>query len=201
MSKAPDLSMFTKEEIKVTLDTVRHPVSIAIFGSSNYFNAAAIVRSAHQFLVQEIILVDCPDIYERATMGTHKWENITHMTLDEFCKRHSVWSSADNRSLVICERRPDLDSESLLYFSYPKNPILCFGSEKEGIPDELLALAEQHRTLCPEWNSGQIVSIPQYGILNDLNLANAASICLYDWIAKWYTGKVGLDHCGTQKGK
>jgi len=186
MSKAPDLTMFSKEEIKETLDTVRHPVSIALFGSENYFNAAAIIRTAHQFLVQEIVLVDCPKIYERATMGTHKWENITHCTLEEFCTRHSLYSSADNRMPVICERRPDLDSKCLMDFVYPKNPIMCFGNEKFGIPDEVLALAADFRRANFGDTSGEIVSIPQYGILNDLNLANAASIVIYDWIAKWY---------------
>lgn len=188
MTKAPDLSMFSKEEIRETLNPIRHPVSIALFGSENYFNAAAIIRTAHQFLVQEIILVDCPKIYEKATMGTHKWENITHRTLAEFCARHSVFSSAENRPLVIMERRPELEAESLMYFTYPKNPILCFGNEKTGIPQELLELAASHVRLLPDEESGKIVCIPQYGLQNDLNLANAASIALYDWIHKWYAG-------------
>jgi tRNA G18 (ribose-2'-O)-methylase SpoU len=185
MSKAPDLTMFSKEEIKETLDTVRHPVSIALFGSENYFNAAAIIRTAHQFLVQEIILVDCPKIYEKATMGTHKWENITHATLEEFCRKHSIFSSADNRPVVVFERRQELEAKCLMSFVYPKDPILCFGNEKFGTPPEILALAADHRMMkLPGW--GEIVSIPQYGILNDLNLANAASIAIYDWTSKWY---------------
>lgn len=188
MSAPPDLTMFTKEEIRETLEPIRHPVSLALFGSENYFNAAAIIRTAHQFLVREIILVDCPKIYEKATMGTHKWETIVHKTLVEFCREHSVLSSSDNRPLVICERRAELETESLMYFKFPKNPILCFGNEKTGIPAELLALGEEHRKLLPNENSGKIVSIPQFGLQNDLNLANAASIVLYDWICKWYAG-------------
>lgn len=190
MAKAPEfLASMTKEEIRAGLDDVRHPVSIALFGTDNYFNAAAIIRSAHQFLVQEIILVDCPKIYEKATMGTHKWENITHTTLPDFLHRHSIYSSMDNRPLVLFERRPGLPTEDLMTFKYPENPLLCFGNEKFGMPDEVVALAKTFSdAFGKEYpGNGSVVSIPTYGVLNDLNLANAASIVMYDWISKWYT--------------
>lgn len=184
MTKAPDLSMFTKEEIRSSLDAVRHPVSVAVFGS-NYFNNAAIIRTAHQFLVKEIILVDCPKFYKKATMGTHKWENITHLTLENFlCRFSLIPNSSDDRSIVVFERRLGLESEDLMFYSYPKNPILCFGNEKTGVPEEIINLAKIHSS---QNGKNNIVSIPQYGLHNDLNLANAASIVLYDWIFKWYT--------------
>lgn len=168
MSDAPDLSFLSKDEIKEALQPVRHPVSIAIYGSTNYFNGAAIIRSAHSFLVKEIIMVDVPLFYRKATMGTHKWENITHVTTEEFLSQYS------DRSVIAMERRSDLDSKNLLFYSYPKNPILCFGSEKQGLPDSILNMAQD------------IVSIPQYGLVNSMNLANAASIVLYDWISKYH---------------
>jgi tRNA G18 (ribose-2'-O)-methylase SpoU len=171
MSKAPDLTGFTKEEIRATLEPVRHPVSIAVCNSDNYFNTGAIIRSAHIFLVREIILVDVPDFYERATMGTHKWENIRHVTTEDFLKE------AETRNVICFERRPDLTTKDLMGFQYPENPILCFGSEKSGIPDTLLSRAHS------------IVSIPQYGLQNDMNLANAMSIGIYDWTVKHYNKK------------
>lgn len=170
MSKAPDLSAFTKEEIRQSLDPVRHPVKIAVCGSDNYFNVGAIIRSAHIFLVKEIILIDIPQFYERATMGTHKWENIRHVTTEEFL--------TENLPLVCFERRPDLDSQNLMGFSYPENAVLVFGNEKTGIPDQILAKA--HSVVC----------IPQYGLQNDMNLANAMSIGIYDWTLKHYTKRV-----------
>ena len=191
MAKAPEfLANMSKEYIREGLQEARHPVSIALFGTENFFNGAAIVRSAHQFLVKEVILVDCPKIYEKATMGCHKWENITHMTLGDFCYRHSIFSSMDNRPLVICERRADLPSENLMDFKYPENPILCFGNEKFGMPEEILVLAKQLKDNLGDIQPGcgSVVSIPTYGILNDLNLANAASIILYDWTLKHYRG-------------
>lgn len=179
MTQRPDLSMFSKEEIKETLNEIRHDFSVAIFGTDNYFNGGAIVRTAHQFLVKEIILVDCPKIYEKATMGTHKWENIIHLTMADFLQRF-----LPTQNVILFERRPDLASESLVDYEFPSNPVFCFGNEKTGIPDELIQAAAKSKQENP--STGHVVSIPQFGIQNDLNLACAAGIVMYDWVAKKY---------------
>lgn len=172
MAKGPDLSMFTKNEIKDVLNDVRNNFDIAIIGSENYFNGGAIVRTAHQFLARNIYFVDCGAFYEKATMGTHKWENIHNLSLSEFIAKTS------DRTLVVSERRPGLESEDLARFVYPANPIICFGGEKTGVPQEILDLPNK-----------KVVSIPQFGILNDLNLACAAGIVMYDWVIKNCYGK------------
>lgn len=185
MTTAPDLSMFSKEEIKDVLSEIRHDFSLAVIGADNYFNSAAIIRSAHQFLAREIILVDCPKIYGKATMGSLKWENISHVSLEQF-----IAGNLPHRNLVICERRPELPSENLIYFKFPENPILCFGSEKTGVPEQLiLAAREARKNNNP--NTGSVVSIPQFGLQNDFNLACAAGVVMYDWIAKKYALKGG----------
>lgn len=168
MAQAPDLSMFTKGEIREILSGVRNPLSIAIFGTENGFNAGAIVRTAHQFLVRDIYLVDCEKIYEKAAMGTNKWENIHKLSMAEF-----VNNIVPTHNVVICERRAELKTENLAVFKHPENPVFCFGSEKTGIPDSVLELPNT-----------RLVSIPQFGILNDLNLACAAGIVMYDWVLK-----------------
>lgn len=167
MSIAPNLSDFTKEDIKETLNEIRNPFDVAVWGSSNYFNAGAIVRTCHTFLVRNIFLIDCPAMYERASMGCEKYENIIKTTMEQF-----IHCGMGKRNIVAMERRPDLITENLVNFKWPENPILLFGCEKTGIPNELLNISK-----C-------IVSIPQYGIHNDMNLSTAAGIAIYDWIAK-----------------
>lgn len=170
MSKAPDISQFTKHEVKEILNEVRFPVDVAIWHTDNYYNFGAIVRNCHNFLVRGIHAIEvAPDsglMYEKATMGTHKFENIYQHSLDEFLK------FAEGRPLIAFERRYDLVSEDLRFFRYPENPILLFGNEKVGIPDELLKRADH------------IVSIPQFGIHNDMNLSVAVGIAIYDWTSK-----------------
>jgi len=168
MSQAPDLSEYSKEYIREALGPVRHNLTLAIYHSSNYFNLGSIIRLSHGFLCKEIIAIDCDDFYKKATMGTHKWENIRHVTLKEFTEQ------TQHRNVVAFDRRPDLETKNLYEYDYPDDPILLFGSEKVGIPDECLNSATD------------LVGIPMYGLINDMNLANAVSIGTYDWLQKHY---------------
>ena len=166
MSEAPDISSFTKEEIKNALNEIRHPISVAVYGSKNYYNAASIIRTCHNFLVKEIILIDCPCYYERATMGTHKFENINKLSLQQFLNHFS------DSNIVAFEKQHNIESKPITTFIYPSNPVLFFGSEDLGIPTEVLNIAHS------------VVSIPQFGVQNSFNVSVAASIAIYDWYYK-----------------
>ena len=165
MSYAPDLTNFSKEEIKETLKEVRHPIDVAVFDSANYFNLGSIIRMCHNFLVRRIYAIDTK-FYKKATMGAHKFEDIHKVTMDEFLQE------ASSRNLVVFERRPELESKDLISYEWPELPLVVFGSEKSGIPDELLEAATD------------IVSIPMFGVHNDHNVACAASIAIYDFVSK-----------------
>src|SRR5678815_3654254 len=64
------------EQIKGELARIRHPFRIAIRRSKNAFNVGAIIRTAHSFLAQEILLVGEEDWYRRAAMGMQRYENL-----------------------------------------------------------------------------------------------------------------------------
>lgn len=166
MTTPPDLSEFSLDEICSALDDVRHSFEIAVYGSENYYNFGAIVRVAHNFLCRKIWMVDFSDFYKKASMGSHKYENVQVVTLTEFLTVHV------GRNIVAFERRPDLDSKDIRDFRYPKDPILFFGSEKFGVPDRVLEQAHS------------AVSIPVFGVHNDYNQAVAAGIVMYDFVVK-----------------
>ena len=169
MSKPPDLSGNTHEEICEALDARRQPVSIAIFGSLNEFNIGGMIRAAHNFTVKEIHLVEVEWFYKKGALSTLKYEKRVLQrwpTLEEFL------AGNQNRNIVALEKREGLDSKDLRGYVYPENPILFFGSEKTGVPDVILE------------NAKDIVSIPMLGLNNDHNVTSACSIVLYDWYSK-----------------
>lgn len=166
MTAPPDLSDFSKEEIRDVLNEVRNPFEVAVYSSENYFNMASIVRTCHAHLCQKIWQVDFTKFYKKATMGTHKYENISKVTLDEF------FEQTIGRDVVVFERNQELDTEDIRYFSYPENPILFFGSEKFGVPEQVVSAAHS------------VVSIPMWGLHNDLNISVAAGIAIYDFTLK-----------------
>ena len=62
------------------------------------------------------------------------------------------------------------DSASLTEFVFPKKTILLLGSEKRGIPVDLLESADA------------CVEIPQFGFIRSLNVHVAASLCIYEYV-------------------
>jgi len=168
MTIGPDLSDFSKEEIRDALAEVRHPIDVAVWSIENYFNLGSIVRVSHNFLVRTIYAVDIPYYYKRADMGTHKYENIVKLSLEEFL------AQTKDRNIVAFERRAKLESQDLRAFQWPSEPIAFFGSEKTGVPDLVLERAHS------------VVSIPMFGVHNDQNVAVAAGIGIYDFVAKHY---------------
>jgi len=174
MTTKPNLDDFSKEEIVEVLSEIRHPVDVAIYGAGNYFNIAGIIRTAHSFLVRKIYLVDIEEskdpFYEKGTMGNHKYEDIELLTLKDFLEKTS------ERNIVSFERRPGLLTTKTSWgYEYPNEPILVFGSEKSGVPDEILNVSKD------------VVSIPMFGINNDLNISVAFGMAIYDWTIKHHS--------------
>ena len=68
-----------RNEIRSELDRLRHPFRIAIERAKNPFNIGSIIRTAHSFLVEEILLIGSEPWYERAAMGMQRYENIVEL--------------------------------------------------------------------------------------------------------------------------
>lgn len=166
MTAPPNISDFSNEEIRETLNEIRYPFEVAVYSSENYFNMASIIRTSHSFLCNKIWQVDFTKFYKKATMGCHKYENIHKVSLDEFLEQ------TNDRNVVVFERNSVLTTKDVRYFEYPENPILFFGSEKFGVPEQIINSASS------------IVSIPMFGLHNDLNISVAAGIAIYDFINK-----------------
>ena len=166
MTIAPDLSEFTKEEIRDILKEVRHPFEVAVHSSENYYNMGSIIRVGHSFLCRKFWMIDFTKFYKRATMGTHKWEHVEKCIMSEFLEANS------DRNIVAFEKRSGIESVNIQEYVYPDNPILFFGSEKFGVPEIILERAQD------------VVTIPLYGLHNDLNVAVAAGIAIYDFVSK-----------------
>lgn len=166
MTKAPDYGGLDKYQLREKLEPSRFPVRVAVYGSENYFNLGAIVRVCHGFLCKELVAIDCPAYYKKAAMGCNKWEVVHNISLEAFLEQNS------RSNIVSFEKREGVVGQPLYDFEYPDNPILVFGSEKFGVPEAILEASKA------------VVTIPMYGLINDMNLANAVSIAVYDWHAK-----------------
>jgi tRNA G18 (ribose-2'-O)-methylase SpoU len=157
------------DEIRRDLQALRRPLRVAVLRSHNPFNVGAIIRVAHSFLVQEVILVGDEPFYERAAMGMDRYETLVLLPSEADLV---AWARERSLPLVVFEReqaRVDLWRAPM-----PEACVMVFGSEKEGVPASLIAAADQ------------VVGIPMYGINNSFPVSVAAGIAMAEWTRRHF---------------
>ncbi len=161
--KVPPLGMST-DEARAELDRLRHPVRIAIDRAKNGFNVGAMIRTAHSFLVREIVLIGDEPWYERAAMGMHRFEHVVEVpTVEAFLER----VRSEGLSLSVFEK--DHATVRLWDAVLPQDAVLVFGNEDVGVDERILETASE------------IVAIPMYGVNHSYPVTVACGIALAEW--------------------
>jgi tRNA G18 (ribose-2'-O)-methylase SpoU len=140
-----------------------------VLRARNPFNVGAIIRVAHSFLVQDVVLVGDERYYQRAAMGMDRYENLVELSSDAALVE---WARERSLPLVVFERehaRVDLWRAPL-----PEACLMVFGSETTGVSEEILAAADT------------VVGIPMYGINNSFPVTVAAGIAMAEWTRRHY---------------
>ncbi|MHC4953690.1 MAG: TrmH family RNA methyltransferase [Planctomycetota bacterium] len=155
------------EEIKALLHARRFPFGLLAANIAYDFNIGSILRSANAFLAGELVIYGRRKADLRGAMGAQNYENIVHLP-----DRDALETFLDERdySLVCFEHAND--AVPLPGFVWPERPLIAFGQEGPGLPEELLARADH------------TVVIPQFGSMRSINVGVAAGIAMYDWHAK-----------------
>ncbi len=156
------------EAVRSALAPLRNDFSVALFSPGNAFAIGAIIRVAHSFLAREIIIVGAGKWYAKASMGMHKYETIVRVAdLDELLlalRGRPLWAIEKEKARVSIESVK----------KFPHGVVFAFGSERFGLPDALLARAEQ------------VVGIPIYGVNHSLPVTVAAGVVMHEWARRRY---------------
>ena len=152
------------EEIISELDKSRIPIEIAIENLAHDFNIGTIVRNANAFNVSRVHIIGKRKYNRRGAMVTDKYLHIDHFaTVDEFI------ADAHERGMKVVavdNNRPE--SKPLAEVKLVPNSILVFGSESDGISQELLDAADQ------------AFYIEQLGSTRSINVGCASAIAMYE---------------------
>jgi tRNA G18 (ribose-2'-O)-methylase SpoU len=167
MALSPPLDA-SVEEVREALAPLRNDFSIALHAAENPFAVGAVIRVAHSFLAREIILIGEAPYYEKASMGMEKYETITRVAGGEAFLEH-----VGERPLWAVEKEAATTSVHDVV-EFPRNVVLLFGSERFGIPPDLVAKANV------------TIGIPIYGVNNSLPLIVAAGIVMNEWARRRY---------------
>lgn len=139
------------------------PVMEDIF---QFRNAAAIVRSVEACGFHKIVAMESENEFNpnlRVTKGAETWVEVEKMP-------HQLESlkKIKEKGYKILAVSPEKNAIMLPDYDLKEPVALVFGTEKEGVTEEILDFADE------------TVAIPMYGFTKSFNVSVAAAICFYD---------------------
>jgi tRNA G18 (ribose-2'-O)-methylase SpoU len=156
------------DEVRELLAPLRNDFSVALVAPGNAFSIGAVIRVAHSYLAREVFVVGEGDFYPKGSMGMEKYE-----TLVRVADARSLVKAVEGRPIWAVEReraRRNVNSVG----GFPPGVVFVFGSERFGVPEELLDAADE------------VVGIPLYGVNNSLPVTVAAGIVMNEWARRRY---------------
>jgi tRNA G18 (ribose-2'-O)-methylase SpoU len=158
----------TPEDVRDALAPLRSDFTVALFASGNAYAVGAVIRVAHSFLAREVIVVGDGGWYAKASMGMHKYESVVRVPDVAALRR-----ATGGRPLWAVEK--DYARRTVTSVDrFPPGVVFLFGSERFGIPKEVVAMADE------------VVGIPIYGVNHSLPVAVAAGIVMHEWARRRY---------------
>lgn len=139
-------------------------------------NTSAVVRSCDVFGVQNIHVIEekIPRrIDKEIAMGAQKWVDINRYTSTKDCVKY-----LKDRGYRIVATSPHEDSQLLDDFDISSPAALFFGTEKDGLSDEILEIADS------------TLKIPMFGFTESLNISVSAAIILQSLTSRLKNSKV-----------
>ena len=156
------------EEIVAELDKSRIPLEIAIENLAHDFNIGTVVRNANAFNVSRVHIIGKRKYNRRGAMVTDKYLHIDHFaTIEEFI---ADAHARGMKVVAVDNNRPE--SKPLASVELAPNSILVFGSESDGISQELLDAADQ------------AFYIEQLGSTRSINVGCASAIAMYEAVRR-----------------
>lgn len=127
-------------------------------------NTSAVIRSCEVFGIQNVHVIEehLPKRIDREiAMGAQKWITVNRHNSAENCI-----TNLRKMGYQIVATSPHSDSQPLDDFDVSTPSVFFFGTEKQGLSDEILKQADCH------------INIPMYGFTESLNISVAAAIVL-----------------------
>ena len=141
-------------------------------------NAAAIVRSVEACGFHHVVALEEENVFNpnlKVTKGAETWVKVEKMSnnLDSL-------KEIKNRGYKILAVSPENNATMLPDYKVKEPIALVFGTELEGVSDEILDFADE------------TLAIPMYGFTKSFNVSVAAAICMYELKQKLM--KSGIDY-------
>lgn len=159
------LKGWSDDVIRADVADRAHEFSVLLINTKYDINIGATVRSANGLGAQKVYIYGARKFNRVPAMGTYHYTPVQHINSYE-----ELLDLKWNYHFVALELTDK--AQSIHEYQWKKNTLMILGNESEGIPEEILRLADD------------VVMIPLYGSVRSINLTCAASIAMNDFISK-----------------
>ncbi|WP_026315628.1 TrmH family RNA methyltransferase [Riemerella columbina] len=129
-------------------------------------NAAAIIRSVEACGFHKVVAMERDNIFEpnlSVTKGADTWVEVERKS-----RTQATLEDIKQQGYKIVAVSPENNATLLPDYQITEPIALVFGTEWEGVSDQLLEIADE------------TLAIPMYGFTNSFNVSVAAAICIYE---------------------
>lgn len=155
-----------KERFLEVLEQRTKHFTIAVEDVYQMHNTSAVMRSCEVFGIQELNVIEQKfgkSIDKQIAMGAQKWVDIFEHPSSEDCI-----NTLRKKGYQIIATTPHNDSCTIENFDISKPSALFFGTEKEGLSNEVMQQADGY------------LKIPMVGFTESLNISVSAAIIIQD---------------------
>ena len=148
------------------------PFSVAAFNFSYGVNLGVLIRSAEAAGAASLWIVGHDFYYRPATKGTDWWLPIDVLPTPQACIERA---RREGYQIVAIQQGPQ--ARSLFEVEWPEKPLIVVGNEGDGLPAAFVEETDVQ------------IAIPVAGAIDSLNVAVAASVAMYSYLAsRWSAG-------------
>ena len=152
----------------------RYPLIICAALVQNPANLGSLCRTAEAFRLQSLVLSEVAvaesHLFRNPAASTHLWQPMQGCSAAQL----PAWIQQQQQGgycIIALDANPQ--AQALSQFKFPPSSVLLLGQELTGIPNEILALADH------------AVTIPQFGLVESLNVQTATAIAIYEYMRQY----------------
>ena len=154
---------WTEAAIKTDLAAQRNGnLHIAVENWTHDFNIGSIVRTANAFNAAGVHIIGPKRYNRRGAMCTDHYLNMHH---HDDVAALIAWAGAEQLPIIGIDNLPG--SKAIESFAFPRDCVMVFGTEKDGLTPPAVAAAEA------------LLHITQFGSTRSVNAGAAAAIAMY----------------------
>lgn len=179
------MTRVSSSDLSISPHSTRHGLVLCASLVENPMNLGAICRTAEVMRLESLVLPNLSLItnweFRKLAVSAHQWQPLVACPPEQLAnwigtqqhQGYTVLALAPPPASLLPPPASCPTPQLLPKVAFPRQTVLVLGRELTGIPSEIVAQCDG------------AISIPQYGLVDSLNVATAAAIAAYEYVRQW----------------